>query len=160
MDWGPMGSRRRFDMNYDWKAGELALTYNRIEPDGPKVQRAIDLVKFIRPLYDPDIEVRERFFIVGVSRSNKIRSCFELGAGGCAGRVVDPKLVFARLLLDNCAAFICSHNHPSGNPSPSAADKRLTKQLKDGGKPLDIAMLDHIIITSDKYQSFAELNLI
>ena len=147
-------------MNYDWKVGELALTYKRTKPDGPRVTRAIDLVKFIRPLYDPDLEVRERFFIVGVSRSNKIRSCFELSAGGCAGCVVDPKLVFARLLLDNCAAFICSHNHPSGNPSPSAADKRLTNQLKDGGKSLDIALLDHIIITADKYQSFAELNML
>jgi len=145
---------------YDWKAGELALTYNRTEPDGPKVTMATDLVKFLRPLYDPDLEVRERFFIVGVSRSNKIRSCFELGAGGCAGCVVDPKLVFSRLLLDNCAAFICSHNHPSGNPSPSMSDKNLTKTLKDGGKLLDITMLDHIIVTSDSYKSFAELNLI
>lgn len=147
-------------MNYDWKAGELALTYKRTKPDGPKVTRAIDLVKFIRPLYDPDLEVRERFLIVGVSRSNNIRSCFEVGAGGCAGCVVDPKLVFARLLLDNCAAFVCSHNHPSGNPSPSLSDKTLTKSLKEGGKVLDIAMLDHIIITADKYQSFAELNML
>lgn len=147
-------------MNYDWKAGELALTYNRTEPDGPRVAMAVDLVKFLRPLYDPDLEVRERFFIVGLSRSNNIRSCFELSAGGCAGCVVDPKLVFSRLLLDNCAAFVCSHNHPSGNPSPSMSDKNLTRTLKDGGKLLDIAMLDHIIITSDKWNSFAELNLI
>jgi len=147
-------------MNYDWKAGELALTYNRTEPDGPRVTIAVDLVKFLRPLYDPDLEVRERFFIIGLSRSNKIRSCFELGAGGCAGCVVDPKLVFSRLLLDNCAAFICSHNHPSGSTSPSAADKNLTKNLKEAGKVLDITMLDHIIVTSDSYKSFAELNLI
>ena len=147
-------------MNYDWKAGELALTYNRTEPDGPKVTRAIDLVKFLRPLYDPDLEVRERFFIVGISRSNNIRSCFELSAGGCAGCVVDPKLVFSRLLLDNCAAFVCSHNHPSGNPSPSMSDKNLTKTLQLGGNALDIKLLDHIIITPDKYKSFAELNLL
>jgi len=147
-------------MNYDWKAGELALTYNRTEPDGPKVTMATDLVKFLRPLYDPDLEVRERFFIVGVSRSNKIRSCFEVGAGGCSGCVVDPKLVFSRLLLDNCAAFICSHNHPSGNPSPSMADKNLTQTLQLAGTTLDIKLLDHIIVTSDSYKSFAELNLI
>ncbi len=54
-------------MNYDWKAGELALTYNRTEPDGPKVTTSNDLVKFIRPLYEPDIEVREKFFVIGVS---------------------------------------------------------------------------------------------
>jgi len=147
-------------MNYNWKAGELALTYNRTEPDGPKVTQAIHLVKFLRPLYDPDLEVRERFFIVGVSRSNKIRSCFEVGSGGCAGCVVDPKLVFSRLLLDNCAAFICSHNHPSGNPAPSMADKNLTNNLKKGGKYLDIKMLDHIIITADSYHSFAEQGMI
>lgn len=147
-------------MNYDWKAGELALTYNRTEPDGPKITRAEDLLKIIRPLYGDEIEVREKFFVIGVSRSNKLRSCFEVSAGGCAGCVVDPKLVFSRLLLDNCAAFICSHNHPSGNPSPSMADKNLTKTLKDGGKVLDIAMLDHIIVTADNHLSFADKMLI
>lgn len=147
-------------MEYNWKAGELALTYNRTEPDGPKVTRSIDLVKFLRPLYDPDLEVRERFFIVGVSRSNKIRSCFELSAGGCSGCVVDPKLVFSRLLLDNCAAFICSHNHPSGNPSPSLSDKNLTQTLQLAGTTLDIKLLDHIIVTADGYKSFADLSLL
>ena len=142
-------------MNYDWKAGELALTYNRTEPDGPKVTRDTDLLKILRPLYDPDIEVRERFFIVGLSRSNNLRSCFELSAGGCAGCVVDPKLVFSRLLLDNCAAFICSHNHPSGNPSPSQADKNLTQSLQEAGRVLDIKLLDHIIVTADSHLSFA-----
>ena len=113
-------------MNYDWKAGELALTYNRTKPDGPKIASARDLVKFIRPLYEDEIEVREKFMVLGVSRANKVRSCFEVSAGGCAGCVVDPKLVFSRLLLDNCSGFICSHNHPSGNTSPSLADKNRT----------------------------------
>lgn len=147
-------------MNYDWKAGELALTYNRTEPDGPKVTRDTDLLKILRPLYDPDIEVRERFFIVGLSRSNHLRSCFELSAGGCAGCVVDPKLVFSRLLLDNCAAFICSHNHPSGNPSPSQADKNLTQSLQEAGRVLDIKLLDHIIVTADSHLSFSSKMLL
>lgn len=145
---------------YDWKAGELALTYNRTEPDGPKVTRSTDLVKFLRPLYDPDLEVRERFFIVGLSRSNKIRSCFELSAGGCADCVVDPKLVFSRLLLDNCAGFICSHNHPSGTTSPSMSDKNLTQTLQLAGTTLDIKLLDHIIVTADSYLSFADKSLL
>lgn len=145
---------------YNWKAGELALTYNRTEPDGPSITRSSDLVKFIRPLYGGEIEVREKFFVVGVSRSNKIRSCFELSAGGCAGCVVDPKLVFSRLLLDNCSAFVCSHNHPSGTTTPSMADKRLTENLKEGGKYLDIALLDHVIVTANGYKSFADIGLI
>jgi len=145
---------------YNWKAGELALTYNRTEPDGPSITRSADLVKFIRPLYGGEIEVREKFFVVGVSRSNKIRSCFELSSGGCAGCVVDPKLVFSRLLLDNCSAFVCSHNHPSGTTTPSLADKRLTENLKEAGKHLDIALLDHVIVTANGYKSFADIGLI
>jgi len=147
-------------MEYNWKAGELALTYNRTEPDGPSITRSSDLVKFIRPLYGGEIEVREKFFVVGVSRSNKIRSCFELSSGGCAGCVVDPKLVFSRLLLDNCSAFVCSHNHPSGTTTPSMADKRLTENLKEAGKYLDIALLDHVIVTANGYKSFADIGLI
>jgi DNA repair protein RadC len=58
-------------------------------------------------------------------------------------------------LLDNCAAFILSHNHPSGNHSPSLSDKKLTQQFVSVGNALDLPMLDHIIITEGGFYSFA-----
>ena len=54
------------------------------------------------------------------------------------------------------ASLILAHNHPSGNLTPSEADKSLTRKLKDGGRLLDIAVLDHLIITPRNYLSFAD----
>lgn len=143
-------------MDTFFRAGELALTYNRTQPDGPKIQRPADIINMIRPLYGDEMEVREKFIIIGVSRSNNLRSTFIVGDGGAAACVVDPKLVFSRLLLDNCAAFICTHNHPSGNPRPSLADDRLTRQLKESGKTLDLPLLDHVIVTTSQHYSYAD----
>ena len=142
-------------MKQDWKAGELALTYNRTEPDGMRVTRPEAMTAELRKYYGDDMEVREVAIVVGLSRANKVRSVFRVGTGGCAGCLIDPKLVFSRLLLDNCSAFILSHNHPSGNPSPSLADKTLTRSIVDGGKALDLPMLDHIIVTEGGFYSFA-----
>jgi len=142
-------------MKQDWKAGELALTYNRTEPDGRRITRPEAITAELRKYYGDDIEVREVAIVVGLSRNNKIRSVFRVGTGGCAGCLIDPKLVFSRLLLDNCAAFVLSHNHPSGNHSPSMSDNRLTTQFVEAGKVIDLPMLDHLIITEGGFYSFA-----
>lgn len=142
-------------MKQDWKAGELALTYNRTEPDGRRVTHPEVMTAELRKYYGDDIEVREVAIVVGLSRANQVRSVFRVGTGGCAGCLIDPKLVFARLLLDNCAAFILSHNHPSGNHSPSLSDRKLTQQFVTVGNALDLTMLDHLIITEGGFYSFA-----
>lgn len=142
-------------MKQDWKAGELALTYNRTEPDGRAITRPETMTAELRKYYGDDMEVREVAIVVGLSRANKIRSVFRVGLGGCAGCLIDPKLVFSRLLLDNCAAFVLSHNHPSGNHSPSVSDNTLTTQFVSAGKVIDLPMLDHIIVTEGGFYSYA-----
>ena len=142
-----------------FKAGELALTYRRTEPDGKKVTNPDNLVQTLRDCYGDTIEVMEQAFVIGLSRSNNIRSIFRVSTGGAAGTVIDPKIVFSRLLLDNCSAFILSHNHPSGNRQPSDADKRLTHNFVKAGIVLDLPMLDHIIVTTNGSFSFASNNL-
>lgn len=143
-----------------FRAGELALTYKREAPDLHKLTSSSGLYEFIKPYFGDTIEVQESFYIIGLSRSNHIRSVFRLSSGGAAGTVADPKLIFARLLLDNCAAFIMAHNHPSGNPQPSMADRRLTENCTKAGKVLDLPCLDHIIVTTSTYTSFADKGLI
>lgn len=69
---------------------------------------------------------------------------------------MDPKLVFAAALKSNCQSIILGHNHPSGNLIPSFQDERLTKRLVEAGKFLDLPVLDHIIVTSEGYFSFAD----
>jgi len=62
-------------------------------------------------------------------------------------------------LKSSATSIILAHNHPSGNLIPSEADKDLTKKIREGGKVLDIAVLDHLIITSESYFSFADEGL-
>jgi DNA repair protein RadC len=148
-------SNNKEDIFLGWTAGELAMTYNRAELDGPTIKSPQATIELLRRCYSDSIEFRESAICIGVSRANKLRSVFTVGEGGTAGCVIDPKLVFSRLLLENCSAFILSHNHPSGNTNPSMADKKLTRDFLSCGKVLDIPLLDHIIVTKHSHFSFA-----
>jgi DNA repair protein RadC len=81
---------------------------------------------------------------------------YEVSTGGITGTVADPRLIFAAALKANACAMIISHNHPSGNLKPSRQDEELTAKLKQAGQFLDIKVLDHLIITTETYFSFAD----
>jgi DNA repair protein RadC len=71
--------------------------------------------------------------------------------------VVDVKSIFSIAIKANACAIVLCHNHPSGNLTPSDADKQLNKRVKEAGKLLDIAVLDSVIISSEEnYFSFAD----
>jgi DNA repair protein RadC len=69
-------------------------------------------------------------------------------------------LVFTAALKANACSLVLSHNHPSGNLRPSKADEELTMKIKEAGKFLDIQVLDHLIVTSEGYFSFADEGLL
>jgi len=70
--------------------------------------------------------------------------------------VVDPKIIFQKALERKASSVILSHNHPSGSPSPSMEDIRLTEKVKLAGNYIDIKVVDHIIIGDGSYYSFAD----
>ena len=74
--------------------------------------------------------------------------------------MADPKIIFKLALQELASGIILAHNHPSGNLSASQADIDLTKKLKEGGKLLEIQVLDHIILAGQKYFSFADEGMI
>ncbi len=84
----------------------------------------------------------------------------EITTGGISGTVADPKVIFAAALKSTASGIILSHNHPSGSLRPSQADINLTRKLKSAGELLDIAVLDHMILTSESYFSFADEGVI
>lgn len=90
------------------------------------------------------------------SRNDRLIEICEVSSGGMAGTVADPKLIFSTALKAGASSIILSHNHPSGNLKPSQADIALTQKIIKAGSFLDIAVLDHIIITSEGYYSFAD----
>jgi len=98
----------------------------------------------------------EEFWIVLLNRANHIIKKQNISEGGFAGTIVDPKKVFHFALENKASSIILCHNHPSGNVKPSDADIKLTRKLKDAGNALDICILDHVIIGSENYFSFAD----
>ena len=88
-----------------------------------------------------------------LNRANKIMKTVKVSEGGISGTVVDPKKVFF-IALEHHASSLMGHNHPSGQATPSEADMKITKKLKDSGALLEISVLDHIIVAHDAYYSF------
>lgn len=74
--------------------------------------------------------------------------------------VADAKLIFAAAIKAGACEIVLCHNHPSGELTPSKADQQLTSHLKEGGKYLDIKILDHLIVTTEEYYSFADEGLL
>ena len=98
----------------------------------------------------------EEFWVLHLSRANEVIAQDMISRGGVAGTVADAKLIFNRALRYLSSSIILCHNHPSGNLKPSAQDIALTDKLKKAGQFLDIAVLDHLIITESDYFSFAD----
>ncbi|MFY7884104.1 MAG: JAB domain-containing protein [Dolichospermum sp.] len=120
---------------------------------------ALDAYHILQSAYD-NIDFQERFVVICLNRANKVIGLFTASVGGVAGTVADPKVIFTASLNCGASAIIISHNHPSGNATPSQADKDLTKKMVEAGKMLDLPVLDHLIITRERFLSFAEEGLL
>ncbi|GIV33617.1 MAG: DNA repair protein RadC [Chitinophagales bacterium] len=102
----------------------------------------------------------EEFWVICLNRANKILAIESISKGGVSGTVADVRIIFRRAVELLASSIILAHNHPSGNKRPSEQDKALTRKMKEAGKIMDIAVLDHLIITADGYFSFADEGLI
>ena len=102
----------------------------------------------------------EEFWVLYLDNAHVVLERSLLGKGGFTATVVDIRLVLQQALKWGATAMIVAHNHPTGNLTPSAADKTLTLKLKDAAKLLDMVLLDHIIVGKNEYFSFADQNLL
>ena len=102
----------------------------------------------------------EQFWVLLLNQANKVIKMVKVSDGGVNGTTADPKRIFKIALENNATAIMLCHNHPSGNVQPSESDKVLTRNLVNGGKLLEIKILDHIIVGIDKYFSFADSGLL
>lgn len=98
----------------------------------------------------------EKFLLICLNRRNQILHHEILSSGGVSGTVVDLRMVL-KIAIENLASYIVvAHNHPSGNLRPSLEDDKLTKQLKDAAKLMNIGIQDHLIIGNGDYFSYAD----
>ena len=96
------------------------------------------------------------FAVIFLNQANKILHYEIVSEGGITGTVADPRIILKKALEYNAVNIIVSHNHPSGNLSPSKADKELTQKLKQAAQLLELKVIDHIIISNEGYYSFAD----
>jgi DNA repair protein RadC len=141
------------------KAAEIKLSYSHKVKASARLQikSSEDAYAVLLASWDQSqIELVEQFKVLLVDRTHKIIGICTISIGGTTGTVVDPKLIFATALKANAHGMILCHNHPSGTVVPSTADQTLTDKLVAGGKLLDIAILDHLIISREACYSFAD----
>lgn len=96
----------------------------------------------------------EEFWLLNLSRSNAVIKKELISRGGVSGTVVDTKMIFKSAVENLASSIIICHNHPSGNLKPSDADIRITKNIREAGRVMDIQLFDHVIITETGYYSF------
>lgn len=144
-------------------AAEIQLSYKtKVKASQrPKITKSSDAYDILIDSWDDSkIEFVEQFKVILLNRANQVLGIYEVSTGGVSGTVADPKLIFAAAIKSSSSGLIFSHSHPSGNLQPSQADIALTRKIKEGGEILEISVLDHIILTSEGYFSFADEGLL
>lgn len=99
---------------------------------------------------------QEEFWILLLNQANKVVDKIRISSGGIDGTYADVRTILREALLQRATALILCHNHPSGNPTPSQADKKLTEAIRQGAKTMNIRLSDHVIVCDGKYYSFAD----
>jgi DNA repair protein RadC len=117
-----------------------------------------DVVAIFAPRLE-DLPVEE-FHVAVLDAQHRLERDITVTRGILNSSLVHPREVFREAIAERAAAIILVHNHPSGDPSPSADDRNVTEQLVSAGRLLDIPVHDHVIIGRGRYTSFAEAGLL
>lgn len=129
--------------------------------DRIQVKGSEQLHTLLRELYREDsIDLQEVFIVLFLNRAAKVIGYWEASKGSRTGTVIDPALLMKAAIDCGACYIVLTHNHPSGNLQPSRADRELTEKIKLGASYFDIKVMDHIILTSEGYLSFADEGLL
>lgn len=145
------------------KVAEVELVYrSKVKASQrPQISSSADAYHILLSLWNEGtMDLQESFKVLMLNRSNKVLCLYNVSSGGITGTVADPRLIFTAALKASAVSIILAHNHPSGSLMPSRADEELTTKLKGAGQLLDIKVVDHLILTTETYYSFADEGLI
>jgi len=135
--------------------GRVQLVRETTDLETAVLSRPEDTAKFLFRWKAWDLETVESFGVITLSTRNRTIGVHEVTRGVLNGSLVHPREIYMRAILDNAAAIIAFHNHPSGDEKPSREDQDLTKRLLDSGKVLGIDLLDHVILGhKERFYSF------
>lgn len=118
-----------------------------------------DAQNIIQTVLDLNSEAVEKFGILTLNTKNVVAGIHIISTGTLDAAIVHPRSVFQAAILNNAASIILFHNHPSGDPSPSPEDVRMTERLVSAGELMGISVLDHIIVGDGRFTSLKEMGL-
>jgi len=125
---------------------------------GKPITCSLDVFSALKPRLGK--EPREHFLVIAVDLKNRPITEFEVAIGNLAACAVKPADVFRAVLRESSSAVVLVHNHPSGDPAPSAEDIAFTERIIQAGQLLGIRVLDHIIVAETGYFSFLDRGLL
>ena len=141
------------------EVSEVKLSYkSKVKAsERPRVCSSKASYDILMKVYDDDtIEYTESMRMLLLNRAGKVLGVMDISNGGTAGTTADIKVIMQCALLGNADGIILCHNHPSGNLQPSSEDMILTQKVTRACNVMDMKLLDHIIISSEYYYSFAD----
>jgi DNA repair protein RadC len=122
--------------------------------DRPQMLSTKDLGRYLMPRFSGASV--ERFGVMLLDQRQRVMRCVILSSGTAEGCVMHPRDLYRVAMLASASHVVAFHNHPSGDATPSPADRILTRRLKEIGDMLGIDLMDHIILGGQKYFSFRE----
>ena len=141
---------------------EIEVTYKPAIGRKPIISSSYDAYVEIREFYNPNtIALQEEFVCMFLNRCNRVLGVYPLSLGGITGTVADIRIILGIALKVAATGLIVSHNHPSGNLSPSKTDKDLTGKIKECCNMMELKLLDHLVIIPEgSFYSFADEGLL
>jgi DNA repair protein RadC len=133
---------------------ELVCESGADEAKETVLRNATDVTRLLAPLFAG--ADREKFVVVLLDAKHRPIGINTVSVGSLTASIVHPREVFKPAIAGNSAALLLAHNHPSGDPAPSAEDVELTKRLRDAGEFVGIRVLDHVILGNGRHYSFVD----
>ncbi len=117
-----------------------------------------DIYQLFQPLMC-DLD-QEEFWILLLNQAGRVIDKVRISTGGIDGTYADVRTILREALMQRATQLAAVHNHPSGNASPSQADRVLTEHIHKATETMNIHLIDHVIVCEEKYYSFADEGLI
>ena len=142
--------------------GELAMHYQvAYQPERPAEMPTINCPQDVQSLLGPEMKdlAQEQLRVLLLNTRNQVMAQRIVYQGNVNSSIIRPAEVFRAAIIDSAPSIVIAHNHPSGDPTPSPEDVKITRELVEGGKLLGIDLLDHVVIGGDKFISLKERKL-
>jgi DNA repair protein RadC len=134
---------------------EAKMVYSLISlGEEVRLDRPAKIVEYLGSVFEEN-PLQEAFYCIYLDRKNHPLGRQLITLGTATGTLVSPKEVFRGAIIAGAVAMVVAHNHPSGDPAPSAADLQVTRSLREAARILDIPILDHVIVGDVKADPLA-----